>query len=160
MTFDDAFDLLIGNEGGYSNDPQDPGGETMWGVTARVARAWGYTGAMRDLPKDTAKSICKAHYWNPLHLDELAPSPVVFHILDANYNGGHAVLWMQQAAGAKADGILGPATLAAVAACEPHSFIMRFTAARQGYLTACRSWAHDGAGWIHRTSLNLIIGAR
>ena len=38
-SFDDAFDLLIGNEGGYVNNPADPGGETMFGITARVARA-------------------------------------------------------------------------------------------------------------------------
>ena len=55
-SFDDAFDALIGNEGGYSNNPKDPGGETMWGITARVARAAGYTGPMRDLPRDTAKA--------------------------------------------------------------------------------------------------------
>ena len=37
--FDQCFDKLISHEGGYVNDPRDPGGETMWGVTARVARA-------------------------------------------------------------------------------------------------------------------------
>ena len=50
MEFDDAFTALELIEGGYSNDPQDPGGETMYGITARLARAYGYTGAMRDLP--------------------------------------------------------------------------------------------------------------
>ncbi|HIA2409759.1 TPA: glycosyl hydrolase 108 family protein, partial [Burkholderia contaminans] len=34
-SFDDAFEALMGNEGGYSNSPADPGGETMWGITAR-----------------------------------------------------------------------------------------------------------------------------
>ena len=48
-------------EGGYSNrNPEDdPGGETMWGVTARVAREDGYTGPMRDLPLERAKSIAR-----------------------------------------------------------------------------------------------------
>lgn len=39
--FEDAFRALIGSEGGYSFNPHDPGGETMWGVTARVARSAG-----------------------------------------------------------------------------------------------------------------------
>ena len=52
-SFDDAFKALIGSEGGYSFNPADPGGETMWGVTARVARASGYAGPMKDLPLET-----------------------------------------------------------------------------------------------------------
>ncbi len=159
MIFDDAFDLLIGNEGGYSFDSADPGGETMWGVTARVARAWGYVGAMKDLPRNTAKRIAKLLYWDPLHADEF-DGRIGFQLLDANFNGGHVVLWMQQAAGAKADGVLGPITIAAVKACEPLAFIMRFIAARQAYLTACKPWPSFSRGWINRTSLNLIIGAR
>lgn len=157
--FDAAFDQLMGHEGGYANNPADPGGETMWGITARVARASGYAGPMRDLPRETAKAICKRLYWDPLHLDDLPPE-IGFQVLDANYNGGHPVLWMQQASGAKADGILGPATLAAVRATDPLRFIMRFTAARQSYFTACKPWPTFGRGWINRTSLNLIIGAR
>lgn len=158
-SFDEAFEELMQREGGYSNNPADPGGETMWGVTARVARASGYTGPMRELPRDTAKAICKRLYWDPLRLDEV-PALMGFTVLDANYNGGHAVLWMQQASGAKADGILGPATLAAVRAVDPLRFVMRFTAVRQGYFTACKAWPSFGRGWINRTSQNLIIGAR
>lgn len=157
-SFDDAFDALIGNEGGYSNNPNDPGGETMWGITARIARAAGYTGPMRELPRDTAKAIAKRLYWDPLHGDEYDPR-IGFQLLDANYNGGHVVLWMQQATGVRADGVLGPATIAAVKAAEPTRFIMRFTAFRQNYLTACKPWPTFGRGWIHRTSANLIKGA-
>ena len=36
MTFDEAFDTLIGHEGGYSNDPRDPGGETRYGISKRA----------------------------------------------------------------------------------------------------------------------------
>ena len=89
--FEDAFRALIGSEGGYSFNPHDPGGETMWGVTARVARSAGYAGAMKDLPLDTARQIAKQKYWDPLHLDELDPR-VAFQIFDANYNGGLVVL--------------------------------------------------------------------
>ncbi|MEJ2768119.1 glycosyl hydrolase 108 family protein [Mycetohabitans sp. B46] len=45
-----TFDRLIGNEGGYSDRRQDPGGETRWGVTRRAALAWGYAGPMWNVP--------------------------------------------------------------------------------------------------------------
>ncbi|MCG1019773.1 MULTISPECIES: glycoside hydrolase family 108 protein [Burkholderiaceae] len=154
--FDDAFDKLIGNEGGYSNNPHDPGGETMWGVTQRVARAWGYTGPMRELPRETAKQIAKALYWDPLHCDRY-DARVAFQIFDANYNGGHVVIWMQQASGAFADGKLGPKTIAAVQAVDPELFIMRFIAARLTYLTALQTWPSFGRGWARRIATNLRV---
>ena len=69
--FDKAFDLLIGNEGGYVNNPKDPGGETNWGITKAVAVANGYAGDMRTMPKETAKSIYKKMYWDKLQCDQL-----------------------------------------------------------------------------------------
>lgn len=156
--FDDAFDVLIGNEGGYVNNPKDPGGETMWGVTARVARAFGYTGAMRDLPRDTAKQIARKLYWDPLKLDEL-DARVAFQCFDANYNGGHVIVWMQQASGATADGVLGPATLAAAKAVDPLRFIMRFNAYRGMYYTLLSTWVTFGKGWARRVFNNLLKGA-
>jgi len=53
--FDTAFERLIGHEGGYVNHPDDPGGETNWGITLRTAREQGYTGEMRDLTRGEAK---------------------------------------------------------------------------------------------------------
>ncbi|MBR8157140.1 hypothetical protein KDX20_22150 [Burkholderia cenocepacia] len=157
-SFDDAFDMLIGNEGGYSNNPKDPGGETMWGVTARVARAAGYIGPMRELPRDTAKAIAKRLYWDPLHLDQFAPR-VAFQIFDANYNGGHPVIWMQGAAGAGVDGVLGPKTIAAVQATDPLRFIMRWNALRLIYFTSLATWGAFGKGWTRRVASNLTKGA-
>ncbi|MDT6993227.1 glycoside hydrolase family 108 protein [Burkholderia cenocepacia] len=157
-SFDDAFDALIGNEGGYSNNPKDPGGETMWGVTARVARAAGYTGPMRELPRDTAKAIAKRLYWDPLHLDQF-DARVAFQIFDANYNGGHPVIWMQGAAGARVDGVLGPKTIAAIQATEPLRFILRWNALRLTYFTSLSTWATFGKGWTRRIAANLTKGA-
>lgn len=157
-SFDDAFDALIGNEGGYSNNSKDPGGETMWGVTARVARAYGYIGPMRDLPRDTAKAIAKKLYWDPLRLDEL-DSRVAFQIFDANYNGGHPVIWMQGAAGAKVDGLMGPQTVAAVQATDPLRFMMRWNSLRLTYFTSLKTWLDFGKGWSRRIASNLMKGA-
>lgn len=158
MSFDQAFDKLIGNEKGYSNNPKDPGGETMWGVTARVARAFGYTGSMRDLPLETAKVIAKKMYWDPLHLDQFDPR-VAFQIFDANYNGGHPVIWMQGAAGAKVDGLMGAGTIAAVNATDPLKFMMRWNSLRIRYFTSLKTWLTFGKGWANRIADNLKIGA-
>ncbi|MCG1055048.1 hypothetical protein KQH49_08815 [Mycetohabitans sp. B5] len=155
-TFDDAFDLLIGNEGAYPNCLQDPGGEAMWGINQRVAFAWGYTGPIQDLPRETAKHIAKALYWDPLHCDGY-DARVALQILDANYNGGPVVVWMQQASGALADGKLGPKTIAAMQAVDPELFIMRFVAARLTYLTALQTWPSFGRGWARRIATNLRV---
>lgn len=157
-TFDDAFAALVGNEGGYVNNPADPGGETMWGVTSRVARANGYLGPMKDLPQSTAKQIAKAVYWDPLHLDEF-DGRIAFQMLDANYNGGFTVKWAQQASGAVADGKMGPATIAAIKAADPLPFCMRFLAYRLQYLNGLKTWPTFSRGWSNRIAQNMLRGA-
>lgn len=54
---------VIRREGRYSNDANDSGGETCWGITKPVARAYGYQGAMRDLPVSVATEIYLRRYW-------------------------------------------------------------------------------------------------
>ncbi|MGT2477597.1 glycoside hydrolase family 108 protein [Paraburkholderia terrae] len=157
-SFDDAFKALIGSEGGYSFNPADPGGETMWGVTAHVARAYGYAGPMKDLPLATAKEIAKTKYWDPLRLDEF-DSRVAFQIFDANYNGGLVVLWMQKAAGAEPDGKFGQHTVDAVRDADPLKFMMRFAAFRLSYLKGLHAWPSFSRGWTDRMARNLLLGA-
>lgn len=62
---------LIKREGGYVNDPTDRGGETMYGITKTIARDFGYTGAMIDLPYHTAFLIYEQRYWTPLKLSNV-----------------------------------------------------------------------------------------
>lgn len=157
-SFDDAFDALMGNEGKFVDNPKDPGGATMWGVTERVARAYGYAGPMSELPRDTAKAIAKGLYWDPLKCDEYDPR-VAFQIFDANYNGGHPVIWMQGSTGAHVDGLIGPETIAAVKAADPHKFILRWNSLRLSYYTSLKTWPTFGKGWANRIANNLMKGA-
>jgi lysozyme family protein len=152
--FDDAFTALIGNEGGYSNNPADPGGETMWGITARVAHGWGYQGAMKDLPLETAKAIARKFYWDPYQCDQFDPR-VGFQIFDAAYNGGHPAQWLQEAAGVTADGSVGAITVAAVRAADPLKIVMLFNASRIFYYTSLKTWGTFGEGWTNRIGKNL-----
>ena len=154
-TFDRAWADLLGNEGGYSNNPSDPGGETNWGVTARVARAHGYTGPMRDLPEATAKQIAKVEYWDRFQCDQLS-DVLAFQVLDAAYNGGFPVQWLQRAAGVAEDGQLGPETLTALHEADQDKLCMRFDAYRLQYMAWLKIWPTFGRGWANRIASNLL----
>lgn len=156
--FDDAFTALMGNEGGYSDNPNDPGGATMYGITQAVVRRWGYTGDMQDLTLDQAKQIAKSQYWDTYSCDKFDPR-VAFQVFDAAYNGGHPAQWLQQASGATVDGIIGPETIAAVNLTPPRVLIMRFVSYRLTYLTNLDTWPTFGKGWARRIANNLIKGA-
>src|SRR3972149_8205021 len=71
MSFPSALRNTVGMEGRYSNNLNDSGGETMFGITSRVARANGYAGAMDQMPIDTARMIYKSQYWDLLKLDNI-----------------------------------------------------------------------------------------
>lgn len=155
MTFDQAFDRLIGHEGGYSNHPADPGGETMWGVTARVARANGYAGPMRDLPREKAKAIYRRLYWDAVKADQL-PAVVRFDVFDGAVNSGveQSAKWLQRASGAVADGIVGPKTVAAAAAAGP-VIAAKYNGHRLQFMSDLPTWGSFGKGWARRIASNL-----
>lgn len=156
-SFDNAFSASMGNEGGYSKNPADPGGETMWGITARVARAHGYTGAMKDLPQDTAKQIARTEYWMPAGCDHL-PDGLAFQVFDAAYNSGvrKSVVWLQMAVGATADGVYGPETDQAVKSINESSAIARFNGHRLRFMASLSTWSDFGRGWANRIAGNLL----
>jgi lysozyme family protein len=155
MNFDEAFDRLIGHEGGYSFSPSDPGGETMFGVTATVARANGYQGPMKALPRDTAKAIYKARYWAPICADEL-PEGLRFHVFDAAVNSGvsQAVKWLQRLAKVSDDGAIGPLTLAAAAKLGPEAG-GAYSGVRLEFMANLPTWGAFGRGWARRIASNL-----
>lgn len=158
MDFDKAFDRLIGHEGGYSNHPADPGGETMWGVTARVARANGYTGPMEDMPRSTAKAIYRRLYWDAVKADQL-PEVVRFDVFDGAVNSGvsQSAKWLQRAAGVADDGVIGPKTIAATAAIGP-VIAARYNGHRLEFMTDLKTWPSFGKGWARRIASNLKGG--
>lgn len=151
MNFDQAFDILLTYEGGFSDHPADPGGQTRYGITEAVAREVGYRGDMRELPIDLAKRIYKARYWDAVRADEL-PEAVRYAVFDAAVNSGprQAILWLQRAVGVKADGIIGPQTLAAVRAADPERLLRLILAQRLRFMTGLPNWPTFGRGWARR----------
>lgn len=156
MDFNTAFDRLMVNEGGYSNNPADPGGETMWGVTKNVALANGYTGAMVDLPKSFAASIYKDKYWMAVRADELPPE-IRFDVFDAAVNSGpvQSIKWLQRCLGVADDGVLGPKTLSAATVYNGAALSKKFNAQRLRFMTNLNTWSSFGKGWARRIADNM-----
>ena len=157
MTFDDAFDRLLGHEGTYSDNPDDPGGATMYGITQRTARLNGYIGLMWALPIEKAKDIARREYWDAVNADQL-PDALRFDVFDAAYNSGpgQAIKWLQRAVYVDVDGKFGPATLMGVQTYNPGSIAARFNGHRLDMMNDLRNWASFGRGWAQRIATNLI----
>lgn len=152
MTFDEAFKVLIGHEGGYVNDPRDPGGETKFGISKR---AWPQVD-IKALTLKEAKAIYYANYWLAAGCDKVV-GPVRFDLFDAAVNSGvsQAVKWLQEASGVAADGRFGPRTLSAVQACAPLALVARFNGHRLRFMAALNTWPSFGRGWARRIAANL-----
>lgn len=131
MTIDEIIDDILRAEGGYVNDPKDAGGETNWGITIATARANGYNGPMRDMPKETARAIYRKQYVEAPGFAALIPiSPAIAaELVDTGVNMGPAVAgrFLQRALNAlnrngadwgdvAVDGIVGRRTAAALKA--------------------------------------------
>lgn len=92
-TISQLIDRVIGVEGGYSNHPADKGGPTRWGVTEQVARAYGYAGDMRALPRVIAAEIYRKRYWEEpgfARVAEIAPA-LAEELFDTGINMGTAI---------------------------------------------------------------------
>lgn len=120
--------LVFGGEGGYVDHPDDPGGATNWGCTEAVARANGYTGPMRTMPKaECARILRTAYIENPGWMPIVEREPVLaYEIIDTGVNAGpaRAKLWFQASLNVFSrggrdypniheDGAIGPATIKA-----------------------------------------------
>lgn len=129
MDVDEMIEGVIAREGGYVHHRADRGGATRWGITEAVARAQGWRGDMRALPREEAKAIYRRLYWLRPRLDAVgrrAPA-LAAELFDTGVNMGPAtaVGFLQRALNAlnrgardypdiASDGRIGPATLAAL----------------------------------------------
>ena len=87
------LDELVEREGGFADHPADRGGVTRYGVTEAVARAHGYRGLMRTLPRDEALSIYRRLYWLRPRFDAVAERAprIAAELFDTGVNMGPAV---------------------------------------------------------------------
>jgi lysozyme family protein len=144
MTITSLIDDVIDREGGYSNHPADRGGATCWGISEAVARAEGYGGDMRQLPRERAAAIYRRLYWLRPRFDQVATRApaIAAELFDTGVNMGPAVAatFLQRALNAlnrgasdyadvALDGQIGVATLTAL-----DTFLLRRGGGAEGVL--------------------------
>jgi lysozyme family protein len=153
MTFDDAFEKVIGHEGGFVNDPRDPGGETKFGISKRAYPNLN----IKNLTISDAKNIYLRDYWAKLQLDKL-PEIIRFDMFDAAVNSGLslAAKLLQRAVKVADDGVIGPGTLAAANAMKPETLDKRINGQRLLFLSDTPNWPTYGKGWVRRVANNLL----
>lgn len=152
MTFDQALKLVLKHEGGYVNDPADPGGETNYGITKAVAVQYGYTGPMHRIPIDTVAVIYRKLYWDRVRADEL-PEAIRYPLFDAAVNSGpkQAVTWLQRALGnVAADGLIGQQTISAAKQADASAVARKMISQRLFMLTGLKHFDRFGRGWTNR----------
>jgi lysozyme family protein len=147
MDFNTAFERVVGTEGGYVNDPRDPGGETKFGISKRSYPDEDIAG----MTLNRAKDIYRRDFWEVARLDVM-PEDVRFAVFDLAVNSGvvPAITMLQRAVGVNDDGILGPRTLAAVNATPASRVIARLCAERLRLMTDLKTFDTYGRGWTRR----------
>lgn len=163
--FSRSLSKVLVHEGGYVNHPQDPGGATNRGVTQRVyddyRRAAGLPSkTVRDISAPEVENIYRGKYWNLIKGDRL-PAGVSYVVFDGAVNSGVAqsAKWLQRALGIAADGVIGPATLEAVAnTTDLSALIDRILDRRMAFLKALKTFKTFGKGWTRRVDGVRAVG--
>lgn len=148
VNFDTAFDRLIGHEGGYVNNPADPGGETNWGISKR---SYPHID-IKNLTRDDAKVIYRQDFWDVLGED--AHPAIKFQVFDFAVNSGiqTAIRKLQDAVRVADDGHWGPISKKALAAMELNDVLLRFNSRRMRFITSLSKpwWDEFGRGVMNR----------
>lgn len=145
--FDVAFADIIGVEGKETNDPNDPGGLTRFGI----AKNSNPDVDVANLTLDDAKALYKARYWDSVHGDDLK-WPLCALVFDCAVNQGAetAKKLLQKAAGTVQDGVLGQNTIAAIGRANQLELCAMFMAQRARRYTGTRNFDLYGDGWFKR----------
>lgn len=167
--FERALAHVLKMEGGYTNDPHDPGGPTNMGITLAVFSAWRkvpLTGTnrarmIRDLKRidrATVREIYKRRYWQTARCGDLAAPLAVMHFDAAvNHGPGTAIRILQEAVGTEVDGKVGPRTRAAIARRPLADVLTDYAAIRERRYRALPHFWRFGRGWLRRVKATLEL---
>ena len=160
ITFDEVFERTIGHEGGYVNNPKDPGGETNWGITIATARANGFINPMKSMTRLQAKEIYRLAFWKRAKCDQFLGA-ISYQVFDAaiNHGIGNAIRMLQRAVGVLDDGLVGPKTLTAIQKLTLDDVLVLFIAERLEFYTNLTTFNSFGRGWARRVVGNLRYAA-
>ena len=146
---------VLRHEGGWADNPKDPGGATMKGVTIGTYRAWKGRAVTKDelrrIPDSEVAAIYRAWYWQPVRGDDL-PAGLDLVAFDAAVNSGpsRGAKWLQKAVGVTQDGHIGPATIVAAKRTDAALAVNRACDARMAFLRSLGTWPTFGKGWTRR----------
>ena len=152
-----SFELMLKSEGGYVNNPADPGGMTNLGVTKATWENWvgreSDEAEMRGLTPEKVEPLYKKKYWDAVRGDELPPG-ISYLCFDfaVNAGAGRSIKTLQSAVGVTPDGGFGPMTMAAVQAVDPVDLIERFSQAKEDFYRSLTTFATFGKGWLNRVA--------
>ncbi len=145
---------VLQEEGGYVNNPRDPGGATNKGVTQAVYDAYRVKHGKAKQPvikiaSDEVSEIYRAEYWNAVKGDSL-PAGVDYATFDLAVNSGvgRAARFLQAAASVTQDGQIGPKTIAAIK--YPKAVTEALCDKRESFLRSLDTFPTFGRGWIAR----------
>ena len=161
--FAQAFAMVVGHEGGYCNEGNDPGNWTsgrvgsgqLIGTKFGISAAAYPTVDIANLTLADAQMIYRRDYWIKSAADRLPPALALL-VFDASVNNGvgRAARWLQLAVGTAQDGLIGPGTLAAVEAKVAQlggaALCAEFQARRLVFMADLPTWRAFGLGWARR----------
>lgn len=133
--FSPAIEIVLKNEGGYVNDPQDPGGETNFGIS----KASHPNVDIKNLSKEDAKYIYYNEYWLPNRLNEIQNQNVANFALDTLVHHGQGARILQDAVNTSGgdtipDNKMGPHTIASINAQSPAYYLQNAIKGRIAYM--------------------------
>lgn len=159
-----ALRHILEMEGGFSNDPYDPGGPTNRGVTLETFAKWrGETidafnrerliAELKRIPDDAVAAIYRKRYWQAASCGDL-PAPLALMHFDAavNHGVGGAIRLLQAVVGADVVGEIGPETRAAVASAPMRQTLERYAEARRARYRGLPHFWRFGRGWLNRVA--------
>lgn len=145
--FNNAFNLVLINEGGYVNDPHDTGGETKYGISKKA-----YPNIdIKNLSLEQARTIYHRDYWQRCNC-EFLPDALSVAVFDYAVNSGvkRAIKDLQAVLGVAVDGIIGNQTIGAANRIPQRKVLSEYLDKRLNYLMSLKSWARYGNGWGKR----------
>jgi lysozyme family protein len=165
--FEQCFALVLKHEGGYVDNPKDPGGATNLGCTKAVWEQYvGHSVTKDDIKALTPSDVMPLYrkkYWDVIKGDDL-PEGVDYAVFDLAINSGpsRAAKALQSAVGANPDGQIGPATLRALETANPREVATKVCEARLAFLQSLSTYATFGKGWsrriaeVEQTAFNMV----
>jgi lysozyme family protein len=161
MSFGAAMVFTLQWEGGYADVPGDAGGPTNMGITHATYDTWSTAVGLprrdvRAITHEEVEAIYLCRYWLRAWCERM-PDGVGVALFDGAVNSGPAqsVKWLQSAVGAKPDGLIGPATLAAVQLAKPATAVARMIDLRELFLHRIATQGENAKflkGWLRRTT--------